>query len=63
MKQEYPIHSAPYHGTNNRKKTLSRLIDDKRNVQSVPIYEEDKNGIKTKFLGWRYVRHLTPQGK
>lgn len=48
------LHAHPYNGTNNRKKTLSRLKADAR-IQSIPCYEKDKEGRRIKLLGYRYV--------
>ena len=50
------LHSSPYAGTNNRKKTLARIKADAR-VQSIPIFYKDKRGIPTKILGYRYIYH------
>lgn len=51
------IHEKPYRLTdNNRKLTLCRIKTENR-VQSVPIYEKDKEGRKIRILGYRYIFH------
>lgn len=59
MKHEI-LHPQPYKGTNNRKMTKAR-IDAISKTQSIPIWEKDKNGIKVKFLGYRYIKHTAPK--
>jgi hypothetical protein len=56
------LHAHPYNGTNNRKKTLSRLKADKK-IQSIPCYEKDKEGNRIKLLGYRYVPVNEPKRK
>lgn len=68
MKQS-ELHKSPYHGTNNRKRTLGRLKAIQK-VQSIPIYElaEKIAGVPKitsdpdfyypyKFLGFKYIQH------
>jgi len=50
------LHKNPYHGTNNRKRTLGRIRMIER-TQSIPVWEKDKYGNPTKFLGFKYIEH------
>jgi hypothetical protein len=52
----FKLHSAPYSGTNNRKKTLGRLKAMEK-VQSIPIFEKDEFNRNIKFLGFKYIYH------
>lgn len=45
----------PYNGTNNRKKTISRLKSDAR-VQSIPIFSKNDNN-QIEFNGYRHISH------
>ena len=54
-KDNIVYHKHPYKGTNNRKKTISRLKSDAR-VQSVPIYSRNDSG-QIEFNGYRHINH------
>ena len=56
MSENVKLHSAPFSGTNNRKWTLGRMKLMQK-VQSIPMFEKDEFGRKTKFLGYKYIHH------
>lgn len=55
MKHIETLEQHPYNGTNNRKKTLSRLKTDAL-TQSIPVFDDHKSPGR-KIMGYIHVFH------
>lgn len=53
------LHSQPYkHTKNNRKMTIGRIANEiTANVQSIPIFEDDKKTGIPVLKGYKYIYH------
>ena len=50
------IHSAPFNGKNNRKKTKGR-IKDMSETQSIPVFQKDPATKITRLVGYKHIVH------